>query len=264
MPISIAIVLLILAAGLASAGLAVGGANLEKSIAPGEHLSHVIKVATSASDTPMDIHAEVFGYGQSLQGLNTEQNASLDKSPYTARPFLKVSPSSFHLDPGKSQEVTLEGDIPKDVGSGGRYALVGVRTLPIGNGSVGFVLNIEVPIMLTINGSEIQNKGEIESLSIEEPISADKQQMSLTFKNIGNHHYNANVTAVVKDKDGQVVANASTPLVRPILPTYSRQVKLEITPNAPLKQGTYTADATVSLADGTVLTTKETSFQVKS
>ena len=46
-------------------------------------------------------------------GSVLEIEPELDKSPFSARPFLKVSPSSFHLNPGGSQEVEVDGTIPR-------------------------------------------------------------------------------------------------------------------------------------------------------
>ena len=258
-----ATVFILLVTGIASAGLVVGGAILEKEIVPGEHLSHVMTVQTRESDPAMDIKVSVLGYGQSLSE-KIDLNASQDTSPYTARTFLKVSPNSFHLDPGKSIKVTLDGDIPKDVGSGGRYAVINIQSLPIGNGTLGYALAVDVPVILTINGSEILEKGEIENLSIVGAVSAEKQKLSLIFKNTGNHHYKAETEAVVKDQSGNIMANASIPMFESVLPTYSRLITLSITPKTPLRPGTYNVNTTVSLDDGAILATKETSFEVKS
>jgi hypothetical protein len=262
--ISMGLIFLLLATNIASAGLLVGNAILEKDIAPGDHISHLMTVTTRDSDPSMDFKVEVMGYGQSPDGSNNELNASQDTSPYTARPFLKVSTDSFHLDPGKSQQITLDGDIPKDVGSGSRYALVNIQSLPLGNQSVNVILAVDVPVRLTINGSEILNKGEIESINLVAPVSADKQMLSLILKNTGNHHYKAQVYAEVKDKEGSIVTNASTPLVFPILPTYSRLLKLSLTPKIPFKPGTYNVNVTFSMMDGTILANKETSLEIKS
>jgi hypothetical protein len=262
--ISIAIIVLLLVAGLASAGLAVGGAILEKDIAPGEHLTHVIQVSTRASDLPMDIKVEVMGYGQSLDGTNIELNSSQDNGPYSAKSFLKVSLESFHLEPGEVKQVTLEGDIPSDAKSGGRYALVNIHSLRMGNGTIGVILAVDVPIRLTINGSGTLDKGEIESLRLETPVSSKHLNLSLILNNTGNHHYRPQLEAIVKDKDGNLVANASTLLGYPLLPTYPRLFKLDIKPESNLKPGKYYVDATVKTKDGSVLATKEIQFEIKS
>ena len=262
--IIVALGLLLLANDFASAGLAVGNAILEKEIAPGGNISHLMTVSTRESDPSMDIKVDVMGYGQSLDGTNIGLNASRDTGTYTARPFLKASPDSFHLDPGKSQKVMLKGDIPSDVGSGGRYALINIHSLPMGNKSVDVVLAVEVPIRLTINGSDIINKGEIESLDLVEPVSSKEQKLSLILKNTGNHHYRPMAKTVIEDQDGTIVANASSPSVYTLLPNYSRLIKIDITPEPPLKPGAYTVNATVNMDDGTVLANKKMPLEIKS
>ena len=264
MPISLVIVFILLAAGIASGGLIVSNAILEKEVAPGDHINHVINAQTRASDPPMDFIVDIYGYGQSLDGGSIGLNASQDTSPYTARPFFNVSPQSFHLDPGKSQEVTLEGDIPKDAGSGGRYALVKIHSLPTGNGTVGFAVGAYIPIRLTISKSEVMDRGEIVNLSLEEPVLAAKQKASFIFKNTGNHHYGAKAEAILEDKEGKTAANASVHLGLPLIPGNSRLTEIDLIPKTPLKPGTYIMNTTVSTENGIALATKEVSFEIKS
>ncbi len=263
--ISVTLVLLLLTAGVASAGLGVIGAMLDKNITPGDQFTHVMQVRLGPSDSPVNVSADIFGFGQGDDGSMREINASQDSSPYTATPFLKISPKSFHLDSGGSQQVILDVEIPKDLsGSGGRYALVKIHTLPTGKGMIGFSSGIYVPIRLTINGSEILNKGEIESINLEKSLDQKKQVLSLLIKNTGNHHYYPVLNAVVKDKEGHIVANTSVPRSIALLPTYSRLFKSLLNPDTSLKPGTYNVTATVSMDDGTVLANKETSIEVKS
>ena len=262
---SVTLVLLLLASGVASAGLGVVGAKLDKNVDPGDKFTHVMQVKSDPTDNPVNISVDIFGFGQGDDGSTREINASKDTSPYTARPFLTIIPDSFHLDPGKSQQVTLDVDIPKDiVGSGGRYAVVKIHTLPVGKGMVEFSTGIYVPIRLTINGSEILDKGEIESINLEKAQYDSKQILSIWLKNTGNHHYYPILNALVKDKEGNIVANASVPRGIALLPTYSRLFKTFLNPDTPLKTGTYNVNATISMEDGTVLAAKGTSFEVKS
>jgi hypothetical protein len=132
----------------------------------------------------------------------------------------------------------------------------------MGKGMVGFILAIDVPILLTITGSEVLNKGEIENFSLEQPVSAAKQTLSLLFKNTGNIHYYPTVKAVVKDKDGNIAANVTVPSPISLLPTFTRLFKFDLNPETPLKPGKYNVNASVSLNDGTFLASKEVSFVV--
>ncbi|VVB64180.1 Uncharacterised protein [uncultured archaeon] len=243
-------------------GLGVTGALIEMEVAPGDHISQEIEVQTDVGDSPMDLLVDVMGYGQSPHGGSTEISPDKDLSPYTARPFLKASPASFHLEPGAKQVVTLEGDVPADVGAGGRYAIVNIRSQPMGNGTVGISLAINVPIRLTIKGTDQVKTGEIESLELVQPISGVEQNANLIYKNTGNCHYPFQVVATLDDKAGQVLANASVPVSSPIIPTCSWTIELPFRPLAALSAGDYNINVTVSLEDGTPLASKGIEFKV--
>ncbi len=254
---------LLLATNTTSAGLGVTGAIFEATVAPGEHISHKMIVNTEASDQPMDFVAEVVGFGRSLDGTTVEIDPELDTSLYTARPFLNVTPARFHLEPAGSREVILEGDVPTDVGEGGIYALVNIRSLPVGESNVGVVVAVDVPVRLTIANTKVLKTGEITSLSIDKPISAKEQNVALIFNNTGNYHYDALAEAVLRDAKGNVLANASTPLTfASIIPTTSRLFEIKLTPGNELLPGGYNIISTVRLEDGTVLATKGIDFKI--
>jgi len=261
--VSMIMIILFLAAGLAS-GLQVGGAVLEKEVSPGEHLSHLMLISIGASDAPTDFQIDVLGNGQTLGGKNIMLNSTADSSPYSARPFLKVSSDRFPLAPGETKEVTLEGDIPAE-SSGGKYALVYIHSAPQGNNSssVGVATGVIVPVYLTIKGSELLYTGEIQNLTLVKPVNAEGQNISFIFKNTGNHHYRIQSVAVVKDNEGNIVANASLTSSRAsIIPNTSRLIEFSIKPESPLKPGDYSANVTVNMVNSTVLASKEIQFKL--
>lgn len=253
---------LILTIGTASAGFAVSGAIFEANVTPGQHIIHKMVLNTDTSDLPMDFAAEMIGFGRSLDGANAELRPEQDISPYTARLFLNVSPASFHLDPGDSQEVMLEGDIPLNVGDGGRYALVNIRSLPIGEGNVGMAVAVDVPVRITIMNTRLIKTGEISNFSIDTPISQQAQNVSLLFNNTGNYHYYAFAEATLMDVKGNILANASTPLtVSSIIPMTARLFRMQLMPRKELRHNSYKINLAVRLEDGTKLATKEIDFK---
>lgn len=262
--IFIFLVIFFTAADVASAGLRVAGAIVEKGVAPGDHFTQVINVSIRTTDEPMDLLADVIGYSQSINGDNLELNASQDTSPYSARSFLRVLPESFHLAPGESKDVTLEGDIPNDASPGGRYAIVKIQSIPKTNSTVGISVAIDVPVRLTITGPGILDKGDIESIELQHPISAKDQNITIVYKNTGNHHYKIKSELVAMDKDGQIVANASSPLSNNVLPTTSWQIEFHLKPLTDLKPGAYSLNATIEKEDGSLLASKEVQFEIKS
>jgi hypothetical protein len=180
-----------------------------------------------------------------------------------------VYPSQFHLEPGATQVIKVEGDIPNNVGSGGRYAIISIRSNPVskmtaGQSVVGFSLGLDVPVLFTISGTDLVKKGEITNLSVEEPISGEQENVSLLFRNTGNYHYSGFAKAELTDTNGTQLSNATTPVtISSLFPTFSRLFRLSLVPSSRLRPGTYQINATVNLEDGTILATKKTSFQIK-
>ena len=129
------------------------GAKYEANIIPGQHIEDEIELNLGAEDLPVDIMTEILGLGQSLNGVYTMIESDQDDGLYSAQPFLNISPSNFHLNPGESKKVLISGDVPLDIGDGSRYALASIRGISKGSGPVGLSLVLNVPILLNISGS---------------------------------------------------------------------------------------------------------------
>jgi hypothetical protein len=249
-------------------GFGVTGDLIEDTVPAGGHISHEIIVNTSAVDEPSNFSIEIMGIDMYPDGTMTGIKANKDNNPYSARPFLSISPVSFLLEPGKSQELLLEGDVPSDVGSGTRYAMVEILSKPISsNGSkpekMSPMAAINAIVIIQISGTDQILTGEISDLKIEKPISTKVQNISLNFENTGNTHFKALVKADLLDEKGEVLASASIPLSRSsIFPGASRLFKFDIRPDEELKPGTYSLNATVNLGDESVLATKEVEFKI--
>lgn len=257
-----ALIFLFLASTIASAGLGVAGAIIERNIDPGETFVHEMTVSSDHASPPMDLMVDILGLNQSLDGENMELMKEEGTGPYSARAFLKATPESFHLEPGESRKVLVEGSIPADARPGGRYAMINVHSLPIGNGTVGIIVAVEVPVRLTVSGSGLTKTGSIEDLKLEKPLSSKQQNISLLFRNTGNLHFKAKADAVLKDKEGNVIASASTPLSFNIIPDASRLFQISVVPGKALKPGSYVINSTVRLDNGSVLATKEAQFKI--
>lgn len=247
----------------ANPGLRVVGAKLAANVAPGEVLIHKMVVSIGPQDSAMDVLVDVKGFGQNLEGSYICLEASEDTSSYSARTFITLDKTSFHLEPGNSQEVTATIVIPNDVGAGGRYALIYIHSQPIGQGQVGIVSAVAIPIMLTISDTKLVKTGNITDLSIGDVITGQPIVISTTLKNTGNHHYyKAQNEVLITDEKGNKVATISTPPSDyAIIPTYS--VQFNITFEQKLSVGTYYVNSKVTLEDGTLLDERSTSFEVK-
>jgi P pilus assembly chaperone PapD len=252
-----------------SVGLKVVGAVISTEVAPGESLSNEMNISIEKTENPMDLMVDVMDWKQKLDGTNYASNLS-ESDPYSAKSFLSVSPKQFHLDPGEFQNVMLTGKIPNDVGSGSRYALISIHSAPMPAGktesgsSVGIALAINSKVALAIQGSSLIKTGEITDISVDKSVSGNMLNATLMFNNTGNTNYRISVDALLKDKDGNVLANATQPLSTDVLPSAARQIKLDFKTVSELKSGFYEVDATASDDDATVLDTKSTKFEINS
>lgn len=248
--------LLALSAVLPASGLRVDNAILSVDVVPGEKIRHEMTVRIGEDDQPTDAVAEVKGFGTNLHGSIDLVDPDDDLSPYSAREFFEINPGSFHLEPGVPVTVVLEGEVPEDVGSGGRYALVDIHTAPQGTGTVGFATAIIVPIYLTINGTEILKTGEIDGIEV-----SDEGVLSIFYENTGNYHYGVTAEVILTDDAGEVVKNF-TIQKGTSLPTVTYPFTMPLNPDGDLAPGTYTVEATVIRSDGEVMDSEETTFEV--
>jgi len=256
------LVLLVLSTISASASLEVSGSRLEADVSPGDRLSHEITVTSLDSNSSKNMSVDLLGYGQGLDGAVLGLQEKDDNSPYSARSFLEVSPAKFDLQPNVPQNIILNVTVPYDVVSGSRYALAFIHGAPVGDSKVKIITGMNVPVILNIKEGEKLTTGTIESLLAEQPISSKMLNTSLTFKNTGNTRYNIFVEGLLKDEDGNVVAEASESTFTPILPTYSREVWLQFNPDQELLPGNYLIKETVKLEDGIEVESKEINLSI--
>lgn len=254
--------------GTSMAGLSVTGTSIRADVAPGDHFVGKSIVGIDKTDKPTDFLVNVTGYGQTDNG--GKENLGLSDQTSFMAPFLKPNPEKFHLEPGTEQAITVEGDVPSDIGDGGKYALMHIMTKPIesssngSGGAIAVVLAINVPIELTIKGSDIKKAGEISNLSLLNPASAKYQNFTAILKNTGNYLYKIQSKAELKDSSGTVITNVTNPVDQiALIPPNSRRLNFKLAPTSALAPGKYSLTATVSLEDGTVLATKDTSIEIK-
>ena len=252
--------LLVLPAAVSAIG--VTGSKYVGSIQPGGTDIHNMTVTIGANDNPTDVLVEVYGFGQNIgQGYAAVTQAN-DVSPYSARSFIKLSTSSFHLEPGAAQNVDATISVPANTGPGGRYALIYIHAKPSKGAS--FTTAVLVPVLITIAGTPPTVTGSITNLSVGEVTVGQPITVTTTLKNTGNYHYYNTVnTITISDATGNLVGNFSTqPAIYAIIP--GNTVHYTITPELQdLPAGTYTVDSKVLLESGTALDEKTTTFSVK-
>jgi hypothetical protein len=222
-------------------------------------------VGLGKNDSSTNIIIDAMDWLQTPQGDNLAVEDY--PNPYSAKDLLKITPNSFHLEPGESQSVNISADIPEDAKAGGRYAILGVRTSPkaaAGIPTVGIVAAINSLLALNITGAGIRKSGEITSLEIENPTAANQFNVSMIFNNTGNIHYKIRTEFVLADANQNVLANSTILPSTSVLPGASRRQQILLVPAKPLRPAAYTIEANVMLESGEPLATKSISISIES
>ena len=260
-------IIIILTIGPSLAGLKINGVLFKADVSPGDNIDHEVTLITNNGDDTLDLNVSIKGIGQTLDGANIRLRDEEDRSPYSARSFLRTNRSIVSIPPGGTGKIFIEGSVPANVGEGGRYALVSLSKYQepnkSGNGGVGVGLAIDIPVILTIKDTELIKSGEITGLMLSRPIEREMQNISLIFVNTGNYHYRALANVTIENKEGDILASGSTPIsFSSIIPDNKRLFNISIVPEEGLKPGNYSLNAMVSLEDGNILDTEKTSFEV--
>jgi hypothetical protein len=261
--IMIGVIVFLILCPLPAGAIKVGGSIYTGNIAPGSSAVHIMNISTNPGDSPMDLAVDVLGLGQSLQQSNTGLLPEKDTSPYSARTFITVSPQTFHLEPGASQEVKATITVPQNAGAGGRYAIITIHNAPSGTGSTVVVTAISVPVVITLTGTDATKTGTITNVKVADLIPGQPIKIITELKNTGNSHYKVKTNVSFTDSAGKVVATggsdvSSRSIVPPFIGTYDVNIA------TPLPVGTYAITSTAIRDDGTVLDTKTIPFEVKS
>ncbi len=242
-------------------GVKVSGAIFEDDVLPGQETGHEIVVSLEKDAFPLNINAEVYGYSMNENGSNIQIGPKEDTGPYSAREYLTVTPNEFEIQPGESKKFLVVADIPADAGSGGRYALVILKTLnPVeGNKNVRILTAIQVPVLLRISGSEIVKSGVISDLKASK--SGDDAMVNLRFENTGNYHFKPMVNLALRTQEGETVGSTSQQSGSALLPDGKWFFSVPIDNESELTPGTYTIEASVTDERGTILDQDEVIFE---
>ena len=247
----------------------VSGVIFNPEVNAGEHVSHEITVSQKSTENATDLTIDLYDWNQTIDGSNIVGEEGSVKTPYSAKSFLNVTPSSLHLEPGSTKKILVEGNIPADTSPGGRYAIVSIMDSPKlagkGEGTAGLVsvvVGYKALIMIKVRGDILQT-AEITDLSVEKPISPKQQNVTMTLKNTGNFHYKPDIELAIKDKNGNILANDTLVTNSSIIPPFSHNFRLSLKPENGLEPGKYLISARVSLKDGTKIASKEMEIEIK-
>ena len=256
------LILVLLIAGVLAVApataLKVSGARIALDVTPGQTTTAPIGISIGTDEAGGTYAVDVLGFGQSVaDGSYTGLTAAADTNAYSARPFIVIDKPTVQLTPGGSASVTATIAIPADAKDGGRYAIILVHPASAASGQqTAFSTAVAIPVLLTIKGGAIAQKGEITAV---EPSSAEIGKpftVTATVKNSGNYHYYGIVSNVtVNDSQGKNVAMVkTTPMSRAIIP--GNQVKIIAQVPQGLPEAMYQMTVRMETQDGDVLAVK--------
>lgn len=248
---------------IADSGLSVSGAIVVADVSPGDTIIHKMNVSIGSSSAPADILVQLGGIGQAFDGGYQLLDNSHDNYDYSASQFTTIDKNEFHLDPGTSQEVNVTISVPGNVTTGGKYALINIRTKPSNNNGVGVISAVNVPIFLSIKNVEHVHTGKITGLTSTEATSGIPLDILTTFYNTGNHHFKFKGELTISDSQGKMLDSLYVAIGSSLIPNMSRQLKATFIPEAELPQGTYNIKSKVMLEDGTLLDEATGNFEIK-
>jgi hypothetical protein len=250
---------------LALAGLVIPAAAVDFStsqyngnIQAGGTISYAVLAGVPWDGEPVDLLVDVMGINQRSDLQFVAVEPVKDTYAYSARKYTLVSSPEIHVDKGNKKQIILTLQVPADAGSGGRYAMVVVHTLPGKNVTAA---DYNIPVFLTLLGTSQTVSGSITSLDAGTASAGQPVIINTGYKNTGNiHQINVANTITISGADGNAIFTNTTTLDTALLPDKSYTFILQPdTRNLPA--GTYTVASRVT-ANGKELMDRKTTTLV--
>ena len=251
-------------------GLTVTNAAIVNIVSPGQMISQTMTVSIGDSDPATDVTVSVTGVAQNSSGGYILLDSDQDTNPDTARPFVTVDPTSFHLDPGQSQDITATVTIPQNVSNATYYAMIKIANPPsvTAGSEVAIQTSVSVPVYLTIKNSQLNETGKITGITTGTITNGQPVAITTSFQNTGNTYFKIEGETTVSETQGSsgtlVLDDMPIALTgASVIPGMTRDMEADYTPNGKLSPGTYMIDSKIMLSDGTVLDETTSSFIIK-
>jgi len=258
--IALLAVVLPLSLAVPSAALRVEGMKIMANLTPGGTYVQPMAVAIDPTDAPVDVAIDLMGIGNYPAGYYRGLSPADDTGPYTARPYITVTATKVHLNPGDRYPFNAIIKVPEQPGDGGRYAAILIHPVSAqGPGAgAGITTAMLVPVLVTLTGSNMSQAGSITGITAD--VTPGKPVLiETTLANTGNYHYyGALVNLTVTDPAGNVIATASSaPSFFALFPGNSMTIPVSVT--AAFTPGTYTVTSVARIAQGLTLLDSRTS-----
>jgi P pilus assembly chaperone PapD len=249
-------------------GLTVTNAAIVNVVSPGQVITQTMTVSVGDSDPAADLTVSVTGVAQNPSGGYILLDPDQDTNPDTARPFVTVDPTSFHLDPGQSQDITATVTVPQNVSEATYYAMIKIANPPsvTAGSQVAIQTSVSVPVYLTIKGANLTETGAITGITTGTITNGQPVDISTTFQNTGNTYFKIQgETTVYSPEDAILDAMPLPETSSSLIPGMSRDMEAVYNPSGSLSPGVYTVISQIMAADDptTVLDQSKTTFTIK-
>ena len=251
-------------------GLMVSNAGIVDLVSPGQTITQTMKVSIGPNNAATNVTIEVDGVAQASNGTYILLDAAQDTNPDTARPFVTVNTNSFQLQPGGSQDLVATINVPQDASLAAYFACIHIYNPPVveSGSNVGISTAVDVPVYLTIKGSNFTENGKITGITTGTITNGQPVAITTSFQNTGNTYFKIEGETTVSEAQGSsgslVLADMPVTLTASsVLPGMSRDMEADYTPSGKLSPGTYIIDSKIMLSDGSVLDETTSSFTIK-
>nr|WP_320161018.1 hypothetical protein [uncultured Methanoregula sp.] len=209
-PVAALVFLVLIGLCLPVSALNISVSQYKGSVAPGGTVNYAVLAGNSWTDEPVDLLVDVMGIYQKPDLQYTAVDPIKDTYTYSARKYTSVEQNAIHVDKGEKKQIILSFQLPADAGDGGRYAMVVIHTLPGKNVTAS---ETNIPVFLTILGSEPTVTGSITSVDVSNGAAGQPATVTTTYKNTGNiHQENVVNTVTISGSEGNLLVTNSTAL----------------------------------------------------
>jgi len=235
--------------------------RVELTVKGGEETSGFINVMNY--DEEGTIHVKVYVQDVMLLPDGSNDFLPLGSTPWSIAEYLKIGPTEFDLEPGKSTMVRYIVSPTADI-KGGIYGVVffEVATPPSQFMQVGANVNVRLGsvFLVSIEGTEVKMV-KLTDISITEPKDGAPLQISCTVFNEGNVLSRPSGTVKIIDSDEVLVDEIPVNTDKGgVFPNTNR--KFTVTYKKELKEGEYTAQLVLDYG-GDVLIGGQKKFSIK-
>jgi hypothetical protein len=235
--------------------LQISPAKIDRSVLAGENIEQEI-ILTNTDPIALDFEIGIFGMGQSLDSGLFEIKADEEIYPFSATEYLKIYPTTIHLEPAQEKRVYLEIAVPPDMPDGSKYALIGIHQVADSSKEMQTLVYMGIPVILYKNTPNFIKIGQITNLELSWP------NVSITFKNIGNTGFKIQCEALLKSDKGDTIesinySSEDIKLKNSIIPLSEIQFEISLESKDRLEAGDYIASIFIKLDDGTIIDSKD-------